>query len=241
MKCETVDELAAAYAVGAVEPSEERAIRTHLEACDQPHPEVRALVNAAELLPLSVDEVTPSPGLRARVMTTIATTPQEHRPAASVRSAHERLRRPGWWRLSPAALAGAAAAFVLVVALAAWNVTLQQQVAQRERALRAVAAADAAHPVSGTAGSGWLLVTEGATVFLADGLAALPQDRIYELWPIEADGSPVAVGTIDRADTVIVVPLERPAGDAVAFAVTVEVDRVDAPTSEPVLIASLEG
>ena len=119
--------------------------------------------------------------------------------------------------------------------------TLQQQLAEREAALRAVAAADAAHPVSGPAGSGWLLETDGATVFVADGLAVLPQDRIYELWLIEPDGSPVVAGTIDQVDGVILVPLERRAGDAAAFAVTVEAERVDAPTSEPVLIGSLEG
>lgn len=240
MKCETVEELAAAYAVGAVEPSEERAIGTHLNECEQAHTEARALIDAAQLLPLSLDEVAPPPALRARLMTTIATTPQEHRAVAEVRP----WQRPAWrrwWQSSAVALGAAAVALALVVGLGAWNVTLQQQLAQREAALRAVAAADAAHRVSGTAGSGWLLETEGATVFVAEGLAALPQNRIYELWLIDSAGTPVAVGTIDRAESVIVVPLERRAGDATAFAVTVEAERVDAPTSEPVLIASLDG
>lgn len=240
MKCETVDELAAAYAVGAVEPSEERAIGTHLRACDQPHTEARAVIDAAHVVPLSVDEVAPPRALRARLMTTIAKTSQDHQAVADVRTGQRPAGRP-WWRISALTAAGAAAVLALVVGLGAWNVTLQQQLAQREAALRAVAAADAAHPVSGAAGSGWLLQSEDATVFVAERLAALPQNRIYELWLIEPDGSPVAVGTIDRVDGVIVVSLERRLADAAAFAVTVEAERVDAPTSEPVLIASLEG
>ena len=75
----------------------------------------------------------------------------------------------------------------------------QPALAERETALRAVvAAADAAHAVTGSAGSGWVLETDGQAIFLADALAALPADRIYELWLIGPDGDPVAVGTLAR-------------------------------------------
>lgn len=240
MNCETVDELAAAYAIGAVGPSEEGAIERHLNECHEAHTEARALIDAAQIAPLSLDQVVPPPALRARLMTTVAATPQEHRAVARVQSPHERRGRDRWWRWSPVALAGVAAALLLVVAVGAWNVTLQQQLGQREAALRTVAAADAVHRVTGTAGSGWLLETGDAALFLAEDLAVLPQDRIYELWLIEADGTPVAVGTLDQSDGLVTAPLERPPDDATAFAVTVEAERVDAPTSEPVLLASLE-
>lgn len=51
----------------------------------------------------------------------------------------------------------------------------------------------------------------------------------------------VAVGTFGDDDGVAVVALEQGIGTATTFAVTVEVERVDAPTTDPVLAASLEG
>ena len=72
-------------------------------------------------------------------------------------------------------------------------------------------------------------------------LAALPADRIYELWLIGPDGDPVDVGTVAAADGLTLVELERELGPATTFAVTIEAERVSAPTSQPVLVASLEG
>lgn len=74
---------------------------------------------------------------------------------------------------------------------------------------------------------------------MADGLAALPLDRLYELWLIDPDGSPTAVGVVAQVDGVTVIPLERPLTGATAFAVTVEATRVEALTSDPVLRAPL--
>ena len=50
----------------------------------------------------------------------------------------------------------------------------------------------------------------------------------------------MAVGTIADPEGVAVVTLEQPLEGAVVFAVTVEAERVDAPTSDPVLLATLE-
>lgn len=61
----------------------------------------------------------------------------------------------------------------------------------------------------------------------------------YELWLIEPDGSPTAVGVIAQVDGVTVTPLECSLGAAPAFAITVEATCVDAPTSDPAITASL--
>ena len=244
MICEQIDDLAAAYALGAVEQAEEREISQHLATCDRRHAEARALIDAAAAVPAHLEPITVTPALRARLMETVAATAQDHRPAPAVGELARDpapARRP-WWQLqSPVMGALAAGALALAVGLGAWGVSLQQQVAEREEALRSVATAEAAHRVTGSAGSGWLLETDGETVFLAEGLAALDDDRIYELWLIEADGDPVAVGVVDEVDDLVIAPLESQVGDATAFAVTVEAERVDAPTSDPVLIATLEG
>ena len=244
MNCELVDELAAAFALGAVESAEERGISQHLATCHRPHAEARALIDAAAAVPAHLEPMTATPALRARLMATVAETAQDHRAAPAVRRealADPPLRRPWWQFPSPLVGAVAAVALALAVGLGAWGVSLQQQVAERDATLRAVAAADVAHRVTGSAGSGWLLETDDETVFLAEGLATLDEGRIYELWLIEPDGSALAVGVLDEADGVVVAPLETEIGDATVFAVTVEEERVDAPTSDPVLVGTLEG
>ncbi|MGH2385330.1 MAG: anti-sigma factor [Candidatus Limnocylindria bacterium] len=134
----------------------------------------------------------------------------------------------------------AAVVLALAIGVGVWNVTLLGQLAARDDVLRAVATADAVYPVEGEAGSGWLLEADGRPLFVAADLADLPDGRIYELWLIEPDGSPVAVGTLERLDEITVVELERALGGAGAFAVTVERERVEAPTSDPVLLASID-
>jgi anti-sigma-K factor RskA len=132
-----------------------------------------------------------------------------------------------------------------VLVVGAWNLTLQSQLDQRDRTLRAVAAAisgsDIAFRVEGSAGRGYVVDTPGvgAALVIAD-LAELPADRIYELWLIDGDGTPLAVGTFTASsDAVAVVQVERDLAQFATFAVTVEAERVDAPSGAPVMVGSL--
>jgi anti-sigma-K factor RskA len=245
MTCGDVDELAAAYALEAVPLEEEREISLHLADCGQPHAEARALIDAAALVPAALPPVAPSPALRDRLMATVAATPQDH--AAPVgdpgRTAPTEAaeRRRAWWQIGPLPAALAAVGLAAAVGLGAWNLDLNRQLAERDEALRAVATADAAYAVTGSAGSGWVLETGGQAIFLADALADLPADQLYELWLIGPEGQPVAVGTLTDPDGLAMATLERDLGSATTFAVTVEAERVESPTSDPVLVASLEG
>jgi anti-sigma-K factor RskA len=244
-----VDELGAAYALDALEPDEARAVRDHLATCTEPHAELRGLVGADQVLAMSLDLVEPSPALRERVMASIERASQERAPVAQRPAAVEppQPRRAGWLdRLSPrVARPLAVAAVVALVAVGAWGVTLQAQLAERDRALRAVADAiadgETAFRVEGTAGRGYVVDTpgSGAALVVAD-LAALPAGRIYELWLLDAAGAPVAVGTFTPTDgELAVVELERDLAGFTTFAVTVEASRVHAPTSDPVMVAPL--
>jgi anti-sigma-K factor RskA len=241
MTCERLDELAAAYALGAVPADEERAMSEHLATCDEPHEEARELIGAAGLLPAALSPVAPSAALRERLMATVAATPQDHRRPAPVEAPVRTEPRRPWWQLGSLPTALAAVALAAAVGLGAWNLDLARQLADRDDALRAVASADAAYAVTGSAGSGWVLETDGQAIFLADALADLPADRLYELWLIGPEGEPVAVGTLTDTDGVAFATLERSLGSATTFAVTVEAERVDSPTTDPVLVASLEG
>jgi len=244
MNCTTVDELAAAYALGGVVPDEERDIAAHLETCPEPHGEARELVGAAALAGAVAEPVRPSPQLRDRLMATVTATAQDHRPVAMPPMhrglTSERRAEPAAWRRALAPLALAAAVMAAAI-LGSWNISLGQQVAERDRAIRAIASADAVHQVAGSAGSGLLVDDGGTAIFVAEGLADLPSGSLYELWLIGADGVPVAVGTVADAGGLALVTLEQGIGEATTFAVTIETERMVAPTTDPVLVASLEG
>lgn len=242
MSCSQVDELSGAYALGAVAADEDRAISEHLATCDGPHEEARELIDAAAAVGVAEAAVSPGPALRDRLMATVAVTAQEHRPAAaSPMPESEREPSRPWWRLQPAMAGIAAVALAAAVGLGAWGLNLNAQLAEREDALRAVANAEAAYAVAGSAGAGWVIESASVAHFVAEDLAELPADHIYELWLLDAAGTPTAVGTLDDPDDLVIVALEHDLAGAATFAVTVEAERVEAPTSDPVLVASLEG
>lgn len=245
MDCPSVEELAAARALGALDPAEVIALDEHLATCSEPHPEARSLAGAPELLAAALEPVSPSDELRGRVMASIAATPQDAEPGEA--GPHPLARHGGWrdhlrWR--PAvALAGVA---VLVAAsLGAWNLGLQSSISSRDAALREVGAAiegaEAAYRVTGSAGAGYLLVdANGGAKLVVAGLVAPPTGHIYEVWLIDADGKPVAVGTADdAAGQLVAIDVERDVAGYATLAVTVETHRVDAPTTPPVLLAQL--
>jgi anti-sigma-K factor RskA len=240
MSCALVDELAGAYALGAVEADEDRAISEHLATCERPHAEARELIGSGGAMGVAEAAVVPSPALRDRLMATVAATPQDHRPPAAA-AVPERAPSQPRWRLQPVMAGVAAVALAAAVGLGAWGLSLNAQLAERDETLRAVANAEAAYAASGSAGSGWVIESADGAHFVAEGLAELPADQIYELWLLDAAGTPTAVGTLDDPDDLVVVALEHDLGGAATFAVTVEEERVEAPTSEPVLVASLEG
>lgn len=242
-----VDELAAAYAFDALEPDEARAVREHLATCTQPHAELRAFIGAEQALAMSLEPVEPSPELRDRVMASIKRTAQERAAVVRPPRAPEPRAQRGWldWLSPRVARPLALAAVVAVVAVGAWGVTLQSQLADRDRALRAVAdaiaAGETAFKVDGTAGRGYVVDTpgEGATMVVSV-LSPISDGSLYELWLLDAAGTPVSVGTFRPSDTKLpVVKLERDLAGFTTLAVTVEASRVDAPTSDPVMVAPL--
>ncbi|MGI8999385.1 MAG: anti-sigma factor [Candidatus Limnocylindria bacterium] len=242
--CATLDEIAGAYGLGAVDAAEAEAVERHLDGCGQPHDEARGLIAAASLIPVALEQVAPSPDLRGRLMATVATTPQEHRSdAAAPRRAvilepMAAPRRP-WWQFSQLPSAVAAVGLAAAVGLGAWGVSLNGQLAERDAALRVVASADAAFVAEGDAGRGWVIENGDQAMFVADGLADLAAGQLYELWLIDGDGNAVAAGTLTDTDGVALVELERNLGDATTFAVTVETERVEQSFNEPVMVAAL--
>ena len=249
LSCEHADELGAAFVLGALGADESRAVEDHLATCDQAHAELRAMLGADHVLAMSLEPTAPSAALRDRLMVTIARTPQE--PSARIKAAAPAMdlqERHGWldWLSPRVARPLAVAAVVAALAFGALNVSLQSQLAQQDRALRAVADAisvgGVAFRVNGSAGRGYVVDTPGSgAALVVAGLTNLPADRIYELWLIDASGKPVAVGTFTPSGSAVAVAaVDRDLTGFVTFAVTVERQRVSAPTSTPVMVGNLK-
>jgi anti-sigma-K factor RskA len=238
------EELAGAFALGALDRDEDAAVRAHLADCREAHPELEAALGAGIVMAESLEPVSPSASVRDRLMATIERMPQA-KSQPGVEPARD--SRRGWldWLTPRVARPLAVAAVAAVIAVGAWNIGLQSQLGQRDAALRAIASAisggQAAFRVEGQAGHGYVVETpgEGAALVVTD-LADLPPDRIYELWLLNPAGSPVAVGTLaSTQDAVAVVQLERDLSGFSIFAVTVEAERVTAPSSDPVILGVL--
>lgn len=243
--CAAADELAPAFGLDALTRAEQNAVAAHLDSCAQPHELARELIAAASLVPETLERVTPSSGLRDRLMASVAATPQDHRQSAPAASRPAYVEAPAparraWWQWGALPSALAAVGLAAAVGLGAWNVSLSGQLTERETALRAVASADAAFMAKGEAGRGWVIQTGDTAYFIAEGLAALDAGQLYELWVIDGEGTPIAAGVTTDTDGVVLVALDLGLDGATAFAVTVETERVDQPSGAPVLLAPLD-
>jgi anti-sigma-K factor RskA len=237
LACDAVDELAGAWALGALPADEELAVAQHLGSCDRPHQELRDGFGAANVLAMSLPEEAPSPAVRARIMRSIDA------PARAIDSSEPLALRPGRRsRLMPG-LAALAAAAALVLAI--WNVQLRSEVQRQEANLaqlaEAVAAGNTAYRATGSVGSGYVI--DANKPVLVASLPAAPEGKLYEMWLLDAAGAAVSAGTFDanQQGGLTVVQLDRPLTGYATFAITVEARRVDAPSGEPVLAASLAG
>jgi anti-sigma-K factor RskA len=149
-----------------------------------------------------------------------------------------------WYRRQWVPRVAALAAAAAIVALAVWNIQLRGELQDRESELRRVASVLSrggnAIAVSGPAGTGLLVAGEEGPILVA-GVPVPEAGHLYEMWLIDDEGTPVAVGTFTPGadDELVIARLEHSTEGFATFAVTVERERVDAPTSDPVLVAPL--
>ncbi len=229
-------DLAAPYALDALDPSERGAFEAHLGTCADCRGAVAALQEgAAHLAALSA--VPPPPGMRKRVLAEVTVTPQERDVIALAGR-----RRPGL----PTRILTSVAALVLLLAVVALGVNL---LSDPTTAADVLAAADLVNseltatpdyeggPVEATVS---FSPGKGAAVVTFAGLEEVDPSLTYELWVIGA-GEPRPAG------------LFRPGGDGraqelvdeevvpgVTIAVTIEpAEGVDSPTGPIVFAGSV--
>lgn len=251
LTCDEVRELAGAYVLGALDPAESAAVRSHLSAHPDGHPEIAevgAVVPAlAELAPV----VEPPDGLKGRILAAAAAdlaargaapaaparpaAPVEPGPGAPVAfpTADERLAHRA--RTSPATWLLRIAAVLAIAILGGWNLLLQNDLGaarQYEQHVAAVLEA-ASQPGSLTAvlaadggtGSGLAAVdAEGDVAMAMRDLAPTTGTAVYEAWVIASDGVPVPLGSfqVGTSGTAFFEASGLPSAEGIVLALTLE-------------------
>jgi anti-sigma-K factor RskA len=241
-------QLAAAYALDAIDADERLAFESHLATCAECRRDITDFAATASALASATPAVPPAP-LKASVMAKIAKTPQQLPDAPRVVAGvgdttvssialdddlAERRRR----RLAPVNLLAVAAAFVLIVVGFVAVSALRDRGADVDDV---VAAPDAVvTALDGTDGSFrivWSAELGRAAVFGND-LPDPGADSVYELWAIEGD-VPVPSGLFVPVDGTVREVTEVD-GSPAAWGVTIEPDGgSDAPTTEIIHFAEV--
>jgi Anti-sigma-K factor rskA/Putative zinc-finger len=160
---------AAAYVLGALEPSQAEAFRRHLSGCAVCQDEVAAFGQVADALHVVAPQLRAPRGLRRRLMRAVRAEP---RPRATQPSARGTLRvAPG---LRRSAIAGGLALALAAAALAVGGVELLSRGQQGPKVIRA--------SVIGSPGSAEVRVSDGRAELIMSGFPRPPAGHVYEIW-----------------------------------------------------------
>lgn len=212
-----IHDLAAPYALAALEGAELARFERHLDSCATCLEEVVSLQATAAALALDVDASDPPPLLRERILEAA----RDERPGTVVS-----LRRRRW--VLPATAALAAAAALAAVAVGIWTISLSDDLAHERSARRAEARAAAIladpssvrYPLSGARGQ--VVVTRGGDAALVvSGLGRAPRGKTYELWVVSGE-RPRPAGTFQSGRPSSLVALEQKVPHGAKVAVSLE-------------------
>jgi anti-sigma factor RsiW len=255
LRCSDAAELAPAFVLGALEAVESDQVRRHLAECPEAHAEFAELHSVIPALLASVEPVAPPAGLKDRILAAAAgerthadATPAapeapaapapvarpEPRPAARP----EPVDRGGWGNLfrRPVWAAVSLAAAIAVVALGAWNVQLQNDVASLTayrngvvEVLRQAAEPGAQLavlvPPEGSGPSGLAAVgADGKVAIVVRDLAPTSGTQVYEAWLIAGTAPPVPIGgfAVVGTGSASFTAAHAPLGPGVVVALTLE-------------------
>jgi len=248
---EELEELAAGYALEALDADDAARFQAHLDGCDRCRDLVAELRAAAAVLPEALRPIAPSPTLRDRLLAEALRAPNEAAmPARAAPAPLDERRatglgtRSGLWALSLAAL------FAVTLGFGYWNFRLQQQVTRQAVALdsqalvlQAVAAGGRQWTLNGTAdapGAAGVLVQDPADprpLLMVRDLPPLGQQQAYQAWVI-AGSAPLEAGLLERVTgAAYIARLERPLDSADTVAVTVEPAGGSRAPTGPIVVA----
>jgi len=197
----TKDNLSGAYALNALSDSERATHEAALRGSADARNEATELQDTAVLLGLSVAPVAPSDELRARLLAQVAVTPQLPRTTLDAAPGPaETKARLRWSRPATVLVSSAAAVALIIGGIAVGTTSLHPEPSLQAQQLAAIDEAPDKRELSadvaggGTATLVWSNNLESSVVVM-DGVQALPEGSVYQLWYIGADG-PRAAGFI---------------------------------------------
>jgi anti-sigma-K factor RskA len=233
-----IHHLTGAYVADALPPAEEALFERHLEECDLCAAEVRELQETTARLAVSTAQA-PPPALRARVLAEIGSVRQQPPPLST-----KRRRRAGtvWMLRVAAAIVALVAVGALVTVVVRQQDRIDQLQASNTQIVEVISAPDAQTAVANTDGARASIVysrEQNSAVFSSSGLAALPADRVYQLWAIGPSGARSA-GLLDYSNGRTKPVVAGSLAGAQSLGVTAEpAGGSPAPTSDPVLLINL--
>lgn len=247
---ESFEELAAARAIGSIEPAEALHFAQHLAECGLCRDLLAQNIVVVQSLALTVGQAEPSPGFRERLLAAAADEPD-----AATRPVEPVLARAGTSQRLAWALP-LAAVLLISLGLGWWNVRLQEQISlqqaqlsrqqtdlERQQRLVAVLAGSRQRvALIGTdrapGASGQVIQPEGggAPLIVVQGLPTLPPNQVYQVWVI-AGGQPVGAGLLQISGSgSSIIQLDHHLSGVEIVALTVEPPGGSpAPTSAPVM------
>jgi anti-sigma-K factor RskA len=242
---EELENLVAAWVLGALDADEADAVRVHVEGCASCREMTIRLRRVTGALPLQVDEIAPPARLRERVLAAAAASrgasaaPIQIRPRRPHAAA---MPRPLLLRLGarvPAYAAAAAVVVALAIGLLAGTLVNRGTTPSSPVARFTLAG----HQSLAAAGAMVIdLKSDGIVLIDFKGMPALPAGKVYEVWLINAGGhaDPAGVFVPDSNGSKVVL-VNRSLSGYTVMAVTTEVgpDGTNAPTQQPQLYGNV--
>ncbi len=235
-------------ALDALPPEDEVKLVAHLKVCRECSQLLSEHRETAGMLAFAADRRQASPGLKDRILSQAARTPQLHATPARV-PGRIPANRPWRWQW-----AGLAAACLLALVAGGMGFLMidgrtdrlseQQAVIARQRqVLNLVSSPDAivlsmapTDASSGGEGKAFISDKEGAAAVVVSGLSP-PGDDVYTLWLI-AEGDPKPVADFVPEDGLALLPVNSPVGSEMTLAVTREPNPGNSTPQGPVILAA---
>lgn len=243
MNCDEVEELLGAYALEALPEDEARRVEEHLRTCPEQRVAAAELRQTGALLPLTVEEADPTPGLRARIIEAVkATPPGRVEPEAAGRRAGgsavvptRRVGRLPGWAARGSRLAVAAA---IVISLGAGGV-IGYQIGHTAQGQIAYSFQGDATAAPGAEARLVYFKDRRQAVVAISGLPRLASGQVYEMWLIK-NGVPVDKGISTSETGEVAAQVSGDLSQFQLFAVTIEPGEQPLPTTKPILVGNLQ-
>jgi anti-sigma-K factor RskA len=234
---EELESSIAAWVLGAVDAAEAESIRAHLEGCASCREVASRLRRVVGALPLAVDEVSPPPRLRERILAAAQSRPA---PPVAVRPRRIAPPRPSIPSRIPVYAAAVVALVALLAGLLVGQTLRSPQPPAQSQAVRFTLTGH--QDMAGAQATVIDLRSEGLALVDFQGLPQLASGRVYQVWLIPSGGSPqsAAVFVPDSNGSRVVVVNHSLEGYSV-MAVTNEPgpDGSAAPTQQPQLYGNV--